>query len=140
MADLLPSTLYPSVRAAIDTSLDSRLLPDAIIALDIYKAAAVRDVLAIDASAESRTSTEFAHAQAAAVYFCAARLVTALPQIVRETRDTHAYQRAEVKPDMRAAELRALASAELDAYLDMSPAIGDMPTLFTVGRGRRGRW
>jgi len=140
MADLLPSDLYPSVRAAIDVSLSSAMLPDSVIALSIYKAAAIADVLAIDADAADRSGTELAHAQNAAVYFAAARIIAAVPQITRETRDTHTYQRRDVDPAERAAELRSLASAELDAYLATDAATADIPTVFQAARGYRGRW
>jgi len=140
VAALLTTAEYPAIRAAIDVSLDAGMLPDPIIDLDIYAGAAVRDVLAIDSSAESRTGGELAHAQNAAVYFAAARIIGALPQITRETRDTHSYQRAEVKAAERAAELRSLASAELDAYLATDATTDDIPTLFTTAPGYRGRW
>lgn len=137
---LLTAAEYPSVRAAIDVSLDSDLLPDTIIALDIYAGSAERDVLAIDPGAASLTGSDGAHATAAAVYFCAGRLCVALPQIVREGYADHSYQRREVDPERRAAELRGLAAAELEAYLDLNGTTGDRPTMFATACGRRGRW
>lgn len=137
---LLTSASYPSVRAALDIALDSEALPDSIIGLDIYLGAGMRDVIVIDPLAETRTGSELQHAQTAAVLFTAARLIGALPQIKSETRDTHAYTRQEVNVAARAAELRALAGAELDAYLDPGDATSDRPTVFAAGCGRRGRW
>jgi hypothetical protein len=141
MTALLTTTEYPAIRAAIDTSLDTDVLPDSIIALDIYAPSAQRDVLALDATAEDRTGDELQHAKNAAIYFCAARLIGALPQISRETGfDGSGYQRQAVDTAARAAELRGRASAELDAYLESGNAASDMPTMFAAGCGQRGRW
>lgn len=140
MAELLPDTLYPAVRAAIDTSLGTADLPDSIIALDIYAGAAVRDVLAVDPTAASRAGDELAHAQAAAVYFAAARLVAALPRVTRESGNGYTLERRPADAGDLAASLRALASAELDAYLETDAATGDMPTMFRAAPGYRGRW
>lgn len=140
MADLLPVENYAAVRAAIDVSLDSTALPDATIALDIYAGAAARDVLAVDPDAESRTGDDLLHAQAAAALFCAARLVGALPQVTRDEVPGNVVVRQAYDPERRAAALRALASAELDAYLADDPALADVPTMFSAATGTRGRW
>lgn len=137
---LLTSADYVAIRAMIDITLDSTTLPDAIIALDAYLGAGMRDVLALDPTAESRSGAELQHAQTAAILFTAARLVGALPQLTRESFGNHSYDRKAVNATDRAAELRALASAELDAYLDTGDATSDRPTFFTVASGRRGRW
>lgn len=140
MVDLLPSAAYPSVRAAIWIGLTDTTLPDATIALDIYAGAAVRDVLAVDPQAETRTGAPLAAAERAAVYFCAARMAEALPQTTEISKDGATIRRR--LPDLaaRAAALRALASAALDSYLATTPATADIPTLFTTAPGTRGRW
>lgn len=141
MAALLPSDNYPAVRAAIDITLDTAALPDSIIALDIYGGSAVRDVLAIDPTAASRSGDQLLHAQAAAVYFCAARLVGALPVLTQERNFAgDEYRRQAIDADARARDLLSLASAELDSYLEPTPATSDMPTMFAAGCGQRGRW
>lgn len=137
---LLTSDDYEAIRKAIDITLDSTTLPDATIGLDLYVGAGQRDVLAIDPIAETRTGDELQHAKTAAILFTAARLVGALPQITSEGRPDHSYNRAKVDPQARAAELRANASLELDAYLDPGDATSDRPTMFKAGRGYRGRW
>jgi hypothetical protein len=137
---LLSSSDYAAIRAMIDITLDSTTLPDAIIALDAYIGAGMRDVLAIDPDAETRTGDELQHAKTAAILFTAARLIGAIPQMLREKELEYEYQRATVNAADRAAELRALASAELDAYLDVGDATSDKPTFFTVATGRRGHW
>ena len=140
MAPLLTSANYPAIRAMIDITLDTISVPDAIIALDAYVGAGMRDVLALDPLAESRTGDDLQHAQTAAVLFTAARLVPALPMIVKETFPDHSYERNKVDSAARAAELRNLAAAEIDAYLDVGDVISDRPTRFAVASGRRGRW
>lgn len=140
MAPLLTSSDYPAIRAMIDISLDSTTLPDAIIALDAYIGAGMRDVLLIDPLAETRTGNELQHARTAAIQFTAARLVGAVLQVFKEARADHSYERPKIDAEARAAELRAMASSELDAYLDAGDATSDKPTFFTVASGRRGRW
>lgn len=140
MTALLTSAGYPSVRAAIETTLNSTTLPDSIIALDLYSGAGVRDVLLLDPVAESRSGAELLHAQTAAVLFTAARLIGSLAQIVKESFPDHSYERNRVDTSARAAELRALATAELDSYLDVGDVVSTRPTRFTVATGRRGRW
>lgn len=137
---LLTSADYPSIRAAIETSLDSTTLPDSIIALDLYLGAGQRDVIALDSLAESRTGTALQHAQTAAVLFTAARLIGALPMIIKETFPDHSYERNRVDAESRATELRQWAAGEIDAYLDPQDSSSTRPTRFTVATGRRGRW
>lgn len=137
---LIDSTSNPSIRAAIDISLDSVALPDSIIALDLYIGAGMRDVLLIDPLAESRAGSELQHAQTAAVLFTAARLIGALPQMLRVAFADHSAQVREIDPSKRAAELRAQAAAELESYLDPGDTASNRPTMFGTARGYRGRW
>jgi hypothetical protein len=139
---ILTSAEYPAIRAAIDIKLDSTFLPDSIIALSIYAAAADQDVLARDPLAESRTGAALQHVKNAATYFCAARLISAIPQLTAEREGEQQYTRQSVNVAERAAELRGLAASELDAVLDPDP--GDVtaqrPTFFARASGGRGRW
>lgn len=137
---LLSAADYPAIRAAIDVSLDSAMLPDDVIALDLYIGAGQRDVLRIDPEAESRTGDELLHAQTAAILFTAARLCGAVPQINQERFPDHEYRRQDVDMAARAANLRALAEDELGAYLDSGNLTSDRPTAFTLAHGCRGRW
>jgi hypothetical protein len=137
---LLSSSDYAAIRAAIEIGLDSTTLPDSVIALDLYSGAGQRDVLALDPLAESRTGDELQHAQTAAILFTAARVVGALPVLTREKELEYEYQRQAVDSLKRAAELRALAEDEIDAYLDPEQTDTGRPTVFAVARGRRGRW
>jgi hypothetical protein len=139
---LLTSLEYPSIRAAIDISLDATVLPDSIIGLPIYADAAEQDVLRRDPTAEDRTGVELQHVTNAAIYLCAALLVPAVPQISGETTSgQHSYTRKLVDVDDLAATLRARADAELAAVLTPStpPSSASRPTLFGLASGRRGR-
>jgi hypothetical protein len=136
---LLTTAEYPAIRAAIDVSLDSAALPDATIALGIYAGAAELDVISRDPLALSRTGAELAHVTNAAIYFCAARLIVALPQILRETFADHSYERGQTDIAQRAGELRALATAEIETVISPTDTTPAMPTMFTVGTGDRGR-
>lgn len=138
---LLSALDYPAVRAAIDVSLSTGDLPDATIALGIYHAAAIQDVIARDPAAESRTDDELERVKRAAIYFLAARLCAAtvrLTSLSIQTRDM-SYSKPAQDPDERAAELRGLAEAEIAAVL--TPDEGDYarPTFFAVAPGYRGR-
>ncbi len=129
---ILTSADYPAIRAALDTSLTDKLLPDDTIAMDIYAPAADQDVLDRDPDAETRTGTEAERVQRAAVYFCAARLAPAVIRITSlsvQTRDI-SYQRPQFEPEERAEALRALAEAELAAVLTPSTPAATRPTLF----------
>ena len=74
MTALLTATHYPAIRAALEVTLTSKELPDAVIALDIYLAAAIAEVLARDPLAESRTGAALTHVTNAGVLICAAQL------------------------------------------------------------------
>jgi len=115
---LLTISDYPAVRAALDISLTSAALPDAIIELDLYAGAATRAIRARDPIAESRTGDDLARVQLAAVLWCAALLVPALPQIASETHGDDTYRRQTSDPLVFATELRGRAEAELAAVLN----------------------
>lgn len=137
---ILSSSDYPAIRGAIDTSLDSAVLPDATIELPIYLADADLEVKARDPQWASRTGDALARLKTAAICFTAARILPALPQIKSEQHGgEYQYQRQEVKVAERVAELRARADEALSAILEPDDATPSRPTMFVLGRGRRGR-
>ncbi len=139
---ILSSGDYPTIRAALDTSLDTTVLPDSIIALPIYVGAAELEVVARDPDAASRTGDAATHIKNACVYLAAARLVGAVPQISGETTvGKHTYTRKLQDIDAQVANLRAMAESELAAAVDstVSPASPEVPTFFGRACGRRGR-
>ena len=145
---ILATTDYPAIRAVLDTSLTEANLPDATISLTVYKDQAIQDVYDAYAAAGSADDPEGeadadnqARITRAAIKYCAARLAPAVVRITSvsvATRDA-TYSRQTFDPEKRAAELRAEAAAELAPILEPDDDTPAMPTMFTVGRGYRGR-
>ena len=142
MATIVQSTDYPSVRAALDTSLDSTTLPDATIAFPIFLDAADLEIKRRDPLWASRSGDAATHLKNAAIYLTAALIAPAVRQVIEETLSANDY-RYRLQPidwAARAAELRALVEQELNAYLETSTTTPDRPTMFTVAHGTRGKW
>lgn len=139
MGLLIDSTHHPAIRAALDVSLDTKTLPDATIALQIYLDAAEAEVIARDPLAASRTGDAETHIENAAIFLTAARLAPAIPQLVRVNRGSVGYQRMNVDWTQRAAELRQLADAEIAAVLTPTETAPGRPTMFSRASGTRGK-
>lgn len=140
MANLLTVDDYPAIRAALDTSLDATALPNKVIDEDIYAGAAWADVVERYPGADTETDTAvLTRLRRAAIYFAAARLAPAVVRITSLSVSVQGvnYSKPVFDPEKRAAELRALADAELDAVL--TPGELSRPTFFTVASGQRGR-
>jgi hypothetical protein len=138
---LLTAAEYPSVRAAIDLSLDSESLPDATIALPIYLDAADLAIKARDPLWATRTGDALTLLTNACVYLTAALIAPAMARLLGETyADGYRYQLAAVDWDARAAALRGRAEDSLNALLTPEDGDSDRPTFFAVASGRRGRW
>lgn len=135
---IITSTDYPVVRAALDTSFDITDLPDAVIGLRIYHAAAEREVKKRIPNAETLTGDSLERVKDATIYLIAARLAPSVPRILAETMDDgYQYQRANQQDWAKlAAELRRLADAEITEALQLTA-----PNLahFKRGLGGRGR-
>lgn len=132
---ILNSSNYPAIRAALDTSLDSDMLPDSILDLDIYSGAADAWVIDRDASAESRTGSDGDRIKRAAVYYCAALLAPAVPSLVEAKDERLSYKRAAVDWQARARELKAMADEEVSTVISTTVR----PTFFAVAAGTRGK-
>jgi len=138
---ILDSDDYLAIRAAIDIDLDSSKLPDATIALDIFSGQADREVYERDPDADDRTGDDAKRIKAAAIYFCAALLcpvVVRLTSLTTQTRDV-SYSRPAFDYAERAAELRAMAEAEIDEVLTPTEEAPGRPTMFDTAAGTRGR-
>lgn len=133
MADLIETSDYPAVRAAIRASLDEASLPDDVIALTIYKGVATatiqRSTLAVDT-----------YSKAAAITLCAALLCHAVDNLISET---DAGVTTTVEPwdaEQMESKLRALSSTLLSLSLNLTPQAvraARMPNLFDVSHGSR---
>lgn len=141
MASLLTTDDFEQVRKSLDVDLTVTSLPDSIISMSIYQAAAIADVLAIYSSAESETGADFQRCKRAAIYFCAARLAPAvvrLTSITTQARDLNISKPA-FDPETRAAELRAMAQSELSEVVTPDQQAATRPTMFALATGTRGR-
>lgn len=143
MADLIDTGDYPQIRAAIDTKLNDKTLPDSVIEMDIYLDAGERDVLSrVSLSDITGDASKEAYAKRAAIYFVAARLVWAVVQatsMTTQTRDLAITRRA-WDPAEKEAELLAKAAKEM-GYLEDSDDQTDPPSgtlIFGRIKGRRG--
>jgi|GEM_PF-5253374 len=136
---LISSVNYPDIRAAIDIGLTDDILPDAVIALDVYVGAAERDVVSRDPFAETRTGAARVRVQAATVLFTAALLAPAIPQFTSEKLADYSYNRQTFDWHKLAAELRSRAVAEINQVIGATgQTVYDRPTMFTKVSGRRG--
>lgn len=137
---LFTSTDYPEVRAAIDTTLTDKQLPDATIAFDIHHAAAESMVTDFHADALSETGDNLTRCKRAAILFCAALLC---PSVVRLTSVNsqargHSFSQQTFDPEEKAAELKARAYANLEEVVAPSETAQGRPTMFKAVSGQRG--
>ena len=140
--EILTSTEYLAVLAALDTKLTTSDVPNSLLALPIYHDAAVDDVLEIYPEAESEADTDNqAKITRAAIFFCAARLAPAVVRLTSvniATRDG-SYSRQVFDPEKRAAELRAEAEELLNDIVEPEEETSNQPIMFTTVGGNRGR-
>lgn len=139
MPYVLTSVSFPAIRAAIDVSIDSVMLPDSIISLDIYQGRAESELGQLDPDYAERDGDDEIRVKRALVYLTAALLCKVVPQITRETIATLSTQRAQVDWNERASELRAMANDEVALYVSEDARTVNIPTLFTTAPGYRGR-
>jgi hypothetical protein len=137
---ILTQADYPAIRAALDSKLNDQQLPDSIVELPIYRAAADQDVLDRDPQAESRTGSGADRIRRAAIFFCAARLAPVVVRITSITIQAHDlnYAKPVFDPEKRAAELRQMAEEEIAAVVAPAETTPARPTMFTTASGRRG--
>jgi hypothetical protein len=127
---------YPDVRAAIDISLDTVILPDSVISMAPYAEAAEAEL----ARRVPGYSEDDARIQRAAIYLTAALLCPAVPHLIAERQaDGQQYQRQPFDAAARAEALRALADAEINEVLGEDDLTAQRPTVFALACGRRGR-
>lgn len=136
---ILKTTHYATIRAALDVSLDSDMLPDDTISMSIYAGAAEAEVIARDPDAATRTGDELTHIQNAIILITAALLAPAVPHIMEARQDQQSYKRNQIDWAVRAAELRRQADVEIAAVLEPSEATPGRPTMFATAAGTRGK-
>jgi hypothetical protein len=143
---VLTPVYYNAVRQAIDASLDSNALSDAVIENIIYGPAAESEVLSRDPLALTYENTDpvrWAFVTRAVILITAARICPALPNLVSEALgDYHLSLKA---PDLleRSATLRSMANRELSAYLNdainLRGTVTPLPSVWLARGGGRAR-
>jgi hypothetical protein len=134
---LLTSANWPEVRAALDVSLTTRQVPDAVIAYDLYSGRAMRRVIEQVPTAESMTGDSLQRCKNAAIFYTAAYLAPAIPNITRKNIGD-VDQSFDIDWEARAATLLAAAAAELAEVLTPSETAPAMPVVFAAASGYRG--
>lgn len=137
---ILSSDQYGLIRQAIDTSLTADDLPLSVISAPIYMDAAEAEVQRRDPAWASRSGAAQLALQRAVIFLTAAYLAPALPALRSEAYpEGYRYERQGVDYAARAAELRALADAEVASIVTPEEAAPLRPITFAAASGRRGR-
>jgi hypothetical protein len=144
MTTLINYESYPAIRAAIDVTLDSLVLPDDIIGLPIYLGTADREIKTRDPLWATRTGAEAQALATACIFLTASLLAPAMPRIISQTissgGDTFDQKFQSIDWEARAAALRQLSEDAIDSVLDVGDVVSARPTRFRNIAGRRGRW
>lgn len=143
MPEYLTPAEFPSIRAAIDVSLDASNLPDDVIGLPMYRQDAERWVVAMNplAAAYELGSEPYLKTQVAAIYACAALVLPSVPQLTGESYGTaFRYTRKEVDPAALQQSLWDRARGAIRAALGEEALEVRAPArfIFTRAKGRRG--
>jgi hypothetical protein len=133
---------FDQVRAAVDISLidpeidadEDQILPDSIIAMDIYQGLAELAVEERDPDFASRTGSDLLRVRNAAVYFTASLLVPAIPFLTREVFGDYSYTRKDFDLDAHARKLWSRGEGMIAAVTGTD----QMPPFFDVACGYRG--
>jgi hypothetical protein len=133
----LTAAEYPSIRAALDVSLDADALPDDIIELPIYAGSAELEVYRRDPDLYSRTGVHKRRCVNAMIFLTAAYLAPAMPQITSETLGDVTYGFETINWMKLAGELRERADSEIAAVISTVNA-NSAPSMFGLATGGRG--
>lgn len=137
MTTLLTVQTYPSIRAALGVLVDSSLLPDNIIQLDLYAGRAQSWLESKDPLWATRTGDDRKHLVNAVVLRCAGLLANVMPTLTSEAfADKYNYSAQPVDWAARSAALMADADAEVQLVIaaEEGAAIATMPTMFSSAK------
>lgn len=137
---LLVHADYAQVRAALSPLIDEDMLPDDIIAMDVYQGvveAQVSDRVADAATIALGSDALARRLRAAVALLIAARIAPVVQQVVMADQAGTVYRLQETDWLARAAELRSSAEELLNTFDDEIEL--SRPTFFTLAVGRRGR-
>jgi len=134
-------TVTPAhVRASLDASLTEEVLSDAVINLELYAGAVIREVKRRDPEWTSRTNDDARRLDNAADLLTAASLVFVVPWVKKETfGGSETYERQMVDLNELVSQLTGRAESEIDAVVSgVVVVVDDRPTIFGLACGRRG--
>lgn len=139
MASILTSAEYAEVRAAIGTDVSARDLPNSIIKLDLYQGVAERWARGIDAAIDTRQGDDLRIIKTAIVLKTASLILPAFPHLVSEDfGEGESVRRQSVNIEERAAKLAQRAQDAIGQLVTQEAKPLNLPTMFTVAKGRRG--
>lgn len=137
MTTLLTVQTYPSIRAALGVLVDSNLLPDSIIQLDLYAGRAQSWLEAKDPLWATRTGADRQHLVNAVVLRCAGLLASVMPALTAEAfAGEYNYSQTPVDWTARAAALMADAEDEVQAVIasEDDAVTATMPVMFSSAK------
>jgi len=134
---LLNDADYPAVRATLLLGITSEMLPNDVIALPIFQQAAEAEVLRCDPTAASRTGAEAEAIGRATIYLTAALIAPSVPNLIEHEEDRVRVKMEAVDWQVKARELKDMATAELNNLLNPSNLTAQMPVMFTLAEGKR---
>ena len=137
MTTLLTVQTYPSIRAALGVLVDSNLLPDSIIQLDLYAGRAQTWLEGKDPLWAARTGADRTHLVNAVVLRCAGLLASVMPALTAEAfAGEYNYSQTPVDWTARAAALMADAEDEAQAVItsEADAVTATMPTMFSSAK------
>lgn len=137
MTTLLTVGTYPSIRAALGLLVDSNLLPDSIIQLELYAGRAQSWLETKDPLWATRTGADRVRLTNAVVLRCAGLLASVMPSLTAESfAGEYNYSAQPVDWAARAAALMADAEDEVQQVIaaeeDVSTAT--MPVMFSSAK------
>lgn len=135
----ITNATYPQIRAVLGTFIDTNILPDSTIALDIYAGRTDDWIEDTDPNYATRTGTALLRLTRAAILYCASLLCPIMPALTGENFGDYQYSSQAVDWEARAQSLLSEANEEItDVTNPTGTAIG-RPTMFAVASGTRGR-
>lgn len=137
---LIDDSAYDEIRAAIDVSLTSKQVPDALISMSIYQGLAERDIINLLPTAEVDMDdpVKAVHIRRAVIFLTASHLIPQVPFIVKENFGNYSYTRKDMDLAIQADVLRGLAENEIAIITGVDVFISPVPILFTTAKASRG--
>lgn len=147
---ILTAEDFPSVRRAIDVTLDDgivvddeRMLPDSVLSDQGYLGAAESEVLGKlpnNTFPGTLTTDQQAKVKRATIYYLAARVYPSIPAVIMEAFGDHRYRREYESVEDVVNRLREQGDAEIDAIRDeLSIAVTTNTKRFRRATATRGR-